>query len=52
MIKMVAALISLSLLSAYILAVSKPTQNKTLRQLNPFAEIDITTQPRGEIHSL
>jgi hypothetical protein len=51
MIKMVAALISLSLLSAYILAVSKPTQDKTFRQLNPLAETDAKTQPRGEKHS-
>ena len=50
MTNMVAALISLSLLSVYILAVSKPMQDKTLSQLNHSGEID-TKKLKGKGHS-
>jgi hypothetical protein len=40
MTNMVTALISLSLLSVYILAVSMPIQGKTLRHLYHTGEID------------
>ena len=50
MTNMVAALISLSLLSVYILAVSEPVQDKTSRQLNHSGEID-TKKLRGKKHS-
>jgi hypothetical protein len=50
MTNMVAALISLSLLSVYILAVSKPIQHKTLGQSNRSGEID-TKKLRGKRHS-
>jgi hypothetical protein len=50
MTNIVAALISLSLLSVYILAVSMPIQGKTLRKLNHTGEID-TKKLKGERHS-